>query len=60
MKMALLTYIGLLPLVLTIPEVLAKLTGLEGALLLSIATAIIVLLMTFIVMPLLLKVFPNK
>lgn len=60
MKMAILTYVGLLPLVLTVPPFINKISGLEGAALLSLATAIIVLIMTFLVMPTLLKIFPNK
>ncbi len=51
-KMSLLTYIGLLPLVLTIPLLIKNNFNITGFALDSIATAIIVLLMSYIIMPL--------
>ncbi len=55
MKMSIVTYIGLLPLVLVVPGLLLKVANFNNLQLNSIATAIIVLLMSYVVMPLLTK-----
>lgn len=55
LKMSVITFIGLLPLVLAIPPLFRAFTGLSGTLALTIETAIIVLLMSYAVMPGLLK-----
>ncbi len=51
LKMSVLTYIGLLPLVLVIPPLFNRLTGLTGTTATSLSTAISVLLMSYLVMP---------
>jgi len=56
MKNSILTFIGLLPLVLYIPPVIAKTTGMQDFWLNTVSTAIIVLLMTYVVMPIVMKV----
>lgn len=56
-KMSVVTFIGLLPLVLIIPPLYEKLTGTTGLLSISISTAITVLLMSYVVMPILNKAF---
>ncbi len=49
------TFIGLLPLVLFVPPIIAKVTNLDGTILITFSTALIVVLMTYAVMPLLMK-----
>ena len=56
-KMSVLTYIGLLPLVLIVPPILIRVLPMEGTILSSVSTAIIVLLMSYIVMPLVMKIY---
>jgi antibiotic biosynthesis monooxygenase (ABM) superfamily enzyme len=56
MKNSILTFIGLLPLVLYIPPLIAKYTAMDGFWLNTISTALIVLLMTYIVMPFVMKI----
>ena len=56
-KMSVLTFIGLLPLVLIVPPIIDKFIPMEETVLISVSTAIIVLLMTYIVMPLVMKVY---
>jgi antibiotic biosynthesis monooxygenase (ABM) superfamily enzyme len=56
-KMSLLTYIGLLPLVLIVPPLLIKLIPMGDTMLASVSTAIIVLLMSYIVMPFVMKIY---
>jgi antibiotic biosynthesis monooxygenase (ABM) superfamily enzyme len=56
-KMSVLTYIGLLPLVLVVPPLLIKLIPMGDTMLASVSTAIIVLLMSYIVMPLVMKIY---
>ena len=52
-KMSVVTYIGLLPLVLVVPPYYEKLTGMTGILGISISTFVTVLLMSYAMMPLL-------
>ena len=57
LKMAILTYIGLLPLILIVPPILGSILNIEGLINIFISTAIIVLLMSYVVMPLINKIF---
>ena len=50
-KMSIFTFIGLLPLVLTIPPVFIKLINLNHYLVNSLSTAFIVLIMSYLMMP---------
>ena len=54
--MVLITFLGLLPLVLLVPPFIENLTNLHGTILVTISTAIIVVLMTYLVMPFLMKI----
>jgi antibiotic biosynthesis monooxygenase (ABM) superfamily enzyme len=56
-KMSVLTYIGLLPLVLVIPPLLVKIIPMSGIVLSSVSTAVIVLLMSYIAMPIVMKIY---
>ena len=56
-KMSILTYIGLLPLVVVIPIPLQKFLGFQGFTLTWTSTAIIVLLMSYVMMPLVLRIY---
>jgi antibiotic biosynthesis monooxygenase (ABM) superfamily enzyme len=56
-KMSVLTYIGLLPLVLIVPPVMIKFMPMSDTMLASSSTAIIVLLMSYVVMPLVMKIY---
>ncbi|OUR95827.1 hypothetical protein A9Q84_15110 [Halobacteriovorax marinus] len=55
LKMSVITFVGLWPLVLFIPPLVEKLLGLKGFNLITLSTVIIVLLMTYWVMPGLMK-----
>jgi antibiotic biosynthesis monooxygenase (ABM) superfamily enzyme len=56
LKMSIITFIAILPLVFYTAPVLVALTPLSGTTLDIIATAVIVLMMTYIVMPLMMKI----
>lgn len=56
LKNSILTFIGLLPLVLYIPPVIEKATGMGNFWLNTVSTAIIVLLMTYVVMPIVMNI----
>lgn len=62
LTMMVMTFFGLLPLVLLVPPLIEKITNLHGPILVTISTAVIVVLMTYFAMPLLikLKILLNK
>ena len=57
LMMSFLTYVGLLPLVMFVPPMMEKYLHFEGFILLALSTWVITLLMTYVVMPIIMKLY---